>query len=626
VPGAAALEVRNLGVVVEDGTHILSDVSLSVRRGELVAIVGPSGSGKSTLLKALTGARPPDLGRVEVRGIELYGAYDELCRTIGYVPQDDILHHQLTVREALSFGAELRFGEHTTADQRAARVDQVLAELELSHRGDVPIESVSGGQRKRTSVALELLVHPDLLFLDEPTSGLDPGFERTVMELLRKLATGDRAVVVVTHSLQSLELCDRVLFLAPGGTIAYYGRPDEALSFFGRDDFIEVFRDLENLPAEEWRRRRGEPLVPVPPPPPVGGPIVPRSPVPPVQSWRRQVEILARRQVAILKADRQNLIFLVGSVLIPAVLILLLMGSDLLKLGQDQPVQTRNILGAVTVAAVAIGAANSIREIVKELPIYQRERSIGLQRSAYLTSKVLVLGALTSAQVAVLVVITTLRSGGPGHANLLLIPHLELIVVVMITGLAAVSLGLLLSTVVSSSEKAMALIPVVFVVQWLFSGAALDLQSKPVMREVAMVAAANWGTAAAASTVNEHELSQSCSWLDDRPVGGSSSGYVDPYGDPYADPYSDPYSDPSYGSGSSTDVAVEQARREALPVCDWRWRSGVLPWLVSMFGLAILTIAPIAGADRLLARKEPLAVQRQVDWPISWLRSLGSKR
>jgi ABC-type multidrug transport system ATPase subunit len=603
-----------VGVVVGEGTRILDDISLSVERGELLAIVGPSGSGKSTLLKALTGSRQPEEGAVEVRGTDLYAHYDEVCRNIGYVPQDDILHLPLTIHDALAFGAELRFPSTTTAAEREQRVSEVLEELELTHRKDVPIEKVSGGQRKRTSVALELLIRPELLFLDEPTSGLDPGFERTVMELLRDLATDDRAVVVVTHSLQSLDLCDRVLFLAPGGAIAYFGKPDDALGFFGRDDFIDVFRDLENLPPTEWASRRGDPpRAALPGPPPPAGPVSHR-PVPPGQPWQDQVKILIRRQVAILRADRQNLLFLIGSVIVPAILILLLMEANTLKLGQQIPVVPRNILGAIVVAAVAIGAANSIREIVKELPIYQRERAIGLQRSAYLTSKVLVLGALTCAQVVVLVIITTLRSGGPGHANVLLIPHLELIVDVMLTGVAAVSLGLVLSTLVSSSEKAMALIPVVFVVQWLFSGAALDLQSKPVLREVAMVTSANWGMAASASTVNEYELSQSCSYLDDKPLGGTGSDTAtDEYGNPVVDPYGG-----TTGGMSPQDQGKEEARREALPVCDARWKSGVVPWSVSVFALLVLIAAPIAAADRLLARKEPLDAQRANDWPIPW--------
>lgn len=627
--GIPALSARNIVVEVDNGTRILDDISIEVDQGQLVAIVGPSGSGKSTFLKALTGSRRPEGGAVQVRGVDLYQAYDELCRTIGYVPQDDILHLPLTIRQALTFGAELRFPADTTEADRRQRVDEVLAELDLTHRADVPVEKVSGGQRKRTSVALELLTRPELLFLDEPTSGLDPGFERTVMELLRDLASAGRAVVVVTHSLQSLELCDKVLFLAPGGHIAFFGRPDDALAWFGRDDFIDVFRDLETLPGHHWAAKRGEvrgaaPLAPAP-----SAPARPKA-LPPSQPWIRQVEILARRQVAILQADRQNLMFLVGGVVVPALLILLLMDSDTLKTGQDVPVVARNILSAVVVAAVAIGAANSIREIVKELPIYLRERAVGLQRSAYLTSKILVVGVLTAVQAAVLVVIATLRSGGPGHANLLVIPHLELIFDVALTGLAAVGLGLLLSTLVSSSEKAMALVPVVFVVMWLFSGAALDLQGKPVMRDVAKLTAANWGMAASASSTDEHSLSKSCSEADLDRFGSTSSdaatndGYADSYG---SSGYDEPYGSSDYGSPSSTaptasaDRAAEESRLEALGTCDARWESNVGSWFVSVLALLVLTVAPIALADRRLAKKEPLEAQRAHDWPFPWIKA-----
>ncbi len=591
----AVLIARDVVVEVDGGKRILDDVSISVDAGQMLAIVGPSGSGKSTLLKALTGSRPPDGGRVEVTGRELYGAYSELSRSVGYVPQDDILHLQLTIRQALGFAAELRFPVDTSVEAREGRIDEVLDELHLGHRADVQIDKVSGGQRKRTSLAMELLVRPRLLFLDEPTSGLDPGFERTVMELLRELADNDRAVVVVTHSLQSLMLCDRVLFLAPGGIVAFFGTPDAALVHFGGVDFVEVFKQLEasgdgGLGAGASR------------PTPSTATVAPTRPPAVVsfngtQPWAEQVRILVRRQVAILKSDRQNLIFAAASVIIPAILILLLMPAHSLDTSQSGPVIARELLGAIVVAAVAIGAANAVREIVKERAIYLRERSIGLRRSAYLVAKLAVLSALTCLQVTALVIITTLRSGGPRHANLLLIPHLELIVDVSLTAIAAVALGLLVSTLVSSSEKGMAVIPVIFVVMWLFSGAALDLQSKPVLREIAMLSSSNWGMAASASTVDEHQLSHSCSYLDGRSLSDTSSDSGD-----------------STGSTPQSE-ATEQARRDALPVCDARWRSSIPIWLLSIIALLVLTAVSIYGADRLLARSEPLEAQRRRDWP-----------
>jgi ABC-type multidrug transport system ATPase subunit len=600
-----ALAARDLTVQVESGATILDHVSFALEPGQLLAIVGPTGSGKSTLLKALTGSRRPEGGSVEVRGVPLYDAYDELCRTIGYVPQDDILHLPLTIRQALEFGAELRFPADTTDEDRARRVDEVLAELALTHRGDVPIEKVSGGQRKRTSVALELLTRPELLFLDEPTSGLDPGFERTVMELLRELADAGRAVVVVTHSLQSLELCDRVLFLAPGGAIAFFGEPADALGFFGRSDFIEVFRDLEASTPERWSSRGHDRRGEVRAGGDATGPVLaaPRA-APPGQPWKRQVGILARRQRAILQADRQNRWFLAGSVLVPAILILMLVPSNQLSLGQARPVSPRLLLSAIVVATVAMGAANAIREIVKEVPIYLRERAVGLQRSAYLASKLLVVGTLTMAQAAALVLITTLRAGGPDRANVLVQGHLELMVDVALTGLSAVALGLALSTLVSSSEKAMALVPVVFVVQWLFCGAAFNLESRPVMREAARLTSANWGMAAAASSVGENELSHTCS---DPPHYADDTGVTyDDYGTPYIDPEVE------------AKRKAEASRRELAGTCDRRWESRAGPWFTSITALVLLTVGAMWLADRLLARKEPLAAQRASDWPSPW--------
>ena len=207
-------------------------------------MVGPSGSGKSTLLGALSGLRPAQRGFVFYGGRDLYAHYEELRQRVGVVPQDDVLHLELTVARALDYAAELRFPADVPREERRGRVDEVLRELGLEGRRNVPIEQVSGGERKRVSVAVELLTKPSLLFLDEPTSGLDPGYERSLMELLRTLADGGRTVIVVTHSVQSIRLCDRVLVLALGGRAAYFGPAQLAPAYFGREDFQEVFQDL----------------------------------------------------------------------------------------------------------------------------------------------------------------------------------------------------------------------------------------------------------------------------------------------------------------------------------------------------------------------------------------------
>ena len=230
--GDVSFRAEGLVVRTPKGKTLLRDVGFGLESKSLLAVVGPSGAGKSTLLRALTGFRPAEEGRVEYAGRDLYADYDELRHRIGLVPQDDILHPQLTVRRALQYAAELRFPDDVGAAERAQRVEEVVAELNLTAQADQTIDSLSGGQRKRTSVALELLTRPSLLFLDEPTSGLDPGLDKQVMQTLRGLADGGRTVVVVTHSVANLDLCDRLLLLAPGGSVAYFGPPQEALGYF----------------------------------------------------------------------------------------------------------------------------------------------------------------------------------------------------------------------------------------------------------------------------------------------------------------------------------------------------------------------------------------------------------
>src|SRR3954470_14582290 len=256
--GQAYLEALNLTVTTEEGRVILSDVSFSLGPSSLLAVVGPSGAGKSTLTNALNGFRPASSGAVLYGGRDLYRHYDDIRQRIGFVPQDDILHPLLTVRRALEYAAELRFPPDVTKQERSARIDEVLEELDLTERATTRIAKLSGGQRKRVSVALELLTKPSLLFLDEPTSGLDPGNERQVMALLQDLAKGGRTVIVVTHSTQSLHLCDRALFLAPGGKLAYIGEPRDALRYFGipsEAGYAATFSALEEQKDIDWKAR-----------------------------------------------------------------------------------------------------------------------------------------------------------------------------------------------------------------------------------------------------------------------------------------------------------------------------------------------------------------------------------
>lgn len=507
--GEVSLDVQGLAVVVDHGRKTLLDhVSFPVGATSLLAVVGPSGAGKSTLLGALTGLRPADHGTVLYDGRDLYRDYAELRSRIGLVPQDDILHAQLTVRRALVYAAELRFPEDTAKAEREARVDEVIGELGLQQRADQPIHSLSGGQRKRVSVALELLTKPSLLFLDEPTSGLDPGMDRSVMNMLRGLADDGRTVIVVTHSVLNLSVCDRLLVLAPGGRIAYYGPPDEALGFFGFDQWPEAFEAFENERDRDWAgEHQASPLhrryVEVPGRTTLAGAadraagVAPKPP-PKAQSWGSQLSTLIRRYAAVLSADRTFLIIMVALPFVMGAMARALAGSELTA------ETALNALFILCVGGVLTGAANAVRELVKERVIYQRERAVGLSRSAYLMSKVVVLGAITVAQAVVLTLVglAGVKTNAPGGKGLFMPPLIEITLVVALLSVTAMVLGLLISALVSKEEVTMPLLVLLTIVQVVFCGSLLKLTGVPVIEQFAWFVPARWAMGAMAATID----------------------------------------------------------------------------------------------------------------------------
>ena len=227
------------------GTRILNSVDLTLHPGEMCALIGPSGAGKSTLIKALLGLRDPDDGSVTISSVPVAD-----LGSVGYVPQDDALHRGLTVARELGYAAELRMPE-TSSGQRRSRVAEVLEQVGLSDRADVRIRRLSGGQRKRVSVALELLTGPPLLILDEPTSGLDPGLEARTMTLLAEVAATGRIVLVATHAMESIEQAEALCVLV-GGHVAFFGPPPMALEYFRVDRYAGLFRQLEKQSPAAW--------------------------------------------------------------------------------------------------------------------------------------------------------------------------------------------------------------------------------------------------------------------------------------------------------------------------------------------------------------------------------------
>ncbi|MFD8972941.1 FHA domain-containing protein [Streptomyces sp. NPDC059593] len=524
--GEISLDVQELAVTVDHGRKTLLDaVSFPVGQKSLLAVVGPSGAGKSTLLGALTGQRPADRGTVLYDGRDLYRDYAELRQRIGLVPQDDILHLQLTVRRALGYAAELRFPEDTAPAERRARVDEVIGELGLVERAEQPIHSLSGGQRKRVSVALELLTKPSLLFLDEPTSGLDPGMDRSVMHMLRGLADDGRTVVVVTHSVLSLDVCDRLLVLAPGGKVAYYGPPADTLDFFGYTQWPEAFEAFENERDRDWAgqyrssrfHRRYVTDATARPVLPTGGggvgegsgysgaavrPVPEPAPPPKAQSWGSQLRTLVRRYAAALSADRT---FLAIMIALPFV-----MGAmaRALSEGSLNPESTLNVLLILCVGGVLTGAANAVRELVKERTIYRRERAVGLSRSAYLASKVVVLGVITVVQAVVLTLVALIGVplNVPGDKGVLLPPLVEITLAVALLAFTAMMLGLLVSAVVRKEEVTMPLLVLLAIVQVVFCGALLTVRGTPVLEQLSWLVPSRWAFAAMGATVGIGEI------------------------------------------------------------------------------------------------------------------------
>ncbi|MCZ7461132.1 ABC transporter ATP-binding protein/permease [Streptomyces sp. WMMC940] len=521
--GEVSFSARHLTVTVDGGKQILKDVSFGVPEKSLIAVIGPSGSGKSTLLKALTGYRPANEGDVLYDNRNLYKQFAELRQRIGLVPQDDILHKELTVKKALTYAAKLRFPADTTAAEREARIDEVLRELKLDIHKDKKVTSLSGGQRKRVSVALELLTKPSLIFLDEPTSGLDPGMDRDVMQLLRGLADDGRTVLVVTHSVAELALCDKLLVMAPGGSVAYFGPPEEALNFFGYETWADVFSAFENYRDYDWAGRwKGSQhfqmyaadidavapqSVHMPPPQAM------RPPKP--QGWFSQLGTLMRRYVSVISSDRG---FLALTVLLPAVIgaVSLLIDPDKGLLPNGVNPQSGRIIPNGTATTVLLilaagacfsGAANSVRELIKERVIYERERATGLSRSAYLMSKVIVLGMITVFQGALVGAIGFAAREIPeeglvlGSATLL-----ELSLPIMALGFASMMFGLVISALVKTAEKAMPLLVMFAIVQIVFTGCLFTLNGTIGVNEFSYLMPSRWAVAAAGATLDLNRI------------------------------------------------------------------------------------------------------------------------
>ncbi|CAG7628522.1 ABC transporter ATP-binding/permease protein [Rhodococcus opacus] len=456
--------------------RILQELSLSVEPGELVAIAGGSGAGKSTLLEILAGLQPPSAGQVRHDGV-VRGARVSADSRIGYVPQDDIIHLEMPLRRTLRYAARLRLPAGTSAAEADRIVEETMQDLDLVDRAEVPVRALSGGQRKRASIAVELLTRPHLFFLDEPTSGLDPSTAADVMRLLRRLSRRGVTVVLTTHEPAGIDRCDRVVFLARDGHLAFTGSPTEARRYFGVEDLAEVYDRLarEHTP-QIWAERFADSAGTSKAPP---GSALPS--VPPIAATRsdlnrtgmvRQWWLLTRRNVDVLLRNRLTLTVLLGSpVLVTAMM------ATLFQRGAFDPRSAADLGPAQIVFWIAFagfffGLTYGLLQIVGEMAVFRQERLAGLSVGAYVASKVTallpVLAGVSALLLGVLRALGRLPAVGWDVSAFLF-------VTIVIEATSALALGLLASAAVSNAAQAALALPMLCFPQVLFGGAIVPV-------------------------------------------------------------------------------------------------------------------------------------------------------
>ncbi|OBK44185.1 ATP-binding cassette domain-containing protein [Mycobacterium sp. 1081908.1] len=505
---SGGLEVREVNFAVE-GKNLLERVSVTARPGTLTAIIGGSGAGKTTLSRLIAGYATPTSGSVTFEGHDIHTEYASLRTRIGMVPQDDVVHRQLTVNQALGYAAELRLPPDTSKADRQQVVAQVLDELGLTKHADTRVDKLSGGQRKRASVALELLTGPSLLILDEPTSGLDPALDLQVMTMLRQLADAGRVVLVVTHSLTYLDVCDQVLLMAPGGKTAFLGAPGQIGGAMGTTNWAQIFAKVGADPDEANRRFLARTEGWHKPPPPVESAPADLG-TQARTSVRHQFSTIARRQVRLVVSDRAYFTFLALLPFVMGALSLTVPGNTGFGVApptSGTPDESAQILTLLSIAAVFMGTALTIRDLIGERAILRREQAVGLSTGAYLGAKLTVFCAFAVAQAAIATGIVLLGKGAPTRPPVLLgNPSLELFVTVAATCVASAVLGLVLSALARSNEQVMPLLVVSLMLQLVLGGGMVPVTGRILLDQLSWLVPSRWGYAASASTVDLRAL------------------------------------------------------------------------------------------------------------------------
>jgi ABC-type multidrug transport system ATPase subunit/ABC-type multidrug transport system permease subunit len=451
---------------------VLNKMDLAIPSKSLLAIMGPSGCGKTTLMNTLNGVSPATNGKVYLFGQELISNYEYLKTQIGYVPQDDTIHRQLTVRQSLYFTAKLRL-DNFTENEIDSKIDEILDQLGVLHVKNNLISKISGGQRKRVCIALELLSEPLILFLDEPTSPLDPQTIEDFLNILKDLSNSGTTVVMVTHKPEDLEYMDEVIFLAKGGFPAYFGDSKSYKSYFGVKTAVSVFSLLSD---SYWIQKYRNPR-------PVGKVPVYESTLSKSlnKSFFEQYIWLSKRYFKIKTNDKMNSLVMLLQAPIIAVLICLIFDNI-----------TPAVPFITALSAIWFGTNNAAREIVSELSIFKRERMFNMDISPYVLSKISVLTFFSITQSAIFIGILFLRYS-LNDAILDYNAPLAAFIWMSFLSIAATFLGLLLSASLSTAEKVMTVVPIILIPQIMLAGLVAKIESH-LVEIISYLTFTRWGT------------------------------------------------------------------------------------------------------------------------------------
>jgi ABC-type multidrug transport system ATPase subunit/CRP-like cAMP-binding protein len=517
-PRGVAIDVTDLSRLVKDGKQILSGVTLSILPGEFVAVVGGSGAGKSTLMDAISGVHPATSGSVRYNGRDYYANIDLYRNVLGYVPQDDIIHTALSVRRTLYHAARLRLPKDTSRETLDNVVNEAIAQLGLENQAETRVKELSGGQRKRSSIGVELLTRPRVFFLDEPTSGLDPATETHMMQIMRKLADDGSTMLVTTHATKNVLMCDKVVFLARGGYLAFAGSPQRALQYFGSQDFDEIYLRLESeaSPGEWAERFRASADYQA---------LVERQTRLPTEraagaergaSRRRglrhahpthplhQFGVLTYRSLDMLLRYPANLFALFVQPLLITFLLLLLFKSGAFTPGAANPIPAVQIVYIICFAMFFFGVTFGLNEICGEFTIFSRERMVNLGIGPYVLSKVAVLGPFLL--LAELVIIVALRATGRLPADGI-DTYAAFFLTLALSELAGFAIALLASSVVPDSDAAARVLPAILLPQVFFSGGFVAAKSMESLgRWIGTFTVARWSFEGAGHTLNVNGL------------------------------------------------------------------------------------------------------------------------